>query len=882
MKIYKKIFIVFSLALFAIVIISFNKTNVKANSYDNKIICNATINDNFDTSTIQIVLNEEASRNNKEYSISDFAEINCTELVDVTKDVKNNFENGNDVLVNMDKFRRTLRIKINSSTKTEILNAIKILENRNDIYAVSPNYFLNLTKTVNDPNITSQWSINNIGLLNAWDITTGSSEVSVGVIDTGIDGTHVDLNNRVNRTLSKDFGGDSIIDPLVDIYGHGTHVAGIIGAAGNNGIGISGVCWNVSLISLKVINDETGEITNASLSDAICYAINQNIPILNMSLGNYYDDVGLSTALQMYGGVVVAAAGNEERNTDVYYHYPSSYNYDNIISVGASTSTNNIMTNSQGFGGSNYGKNTVDLFAPGHIIYSTIPGNAYTYYSGTSMAAPHVAGVAALLLSKYPNLPTWVIKKIIMNGVDKCSDSSGNPIFTNLCVSEGRLNAYNSLNGYMNVAKGSTSNVTSNLNNGKGLFEFYQQGSGFVKITMQAINGNGTIECPQGSISILNKNGEVMSKCEMNDFTDKATNKENQSSFIVFMPESGSYYIDVDCSEVDMSSFTLLVENTEHYSPTINLFDYAQTQEFTIPFLSNVQSNDYIKSIRFNQSAKYNLTFSTNGTARLVVLKTNVTNESDELVEYANQLVNGTTTISLNLAAGLYYIGYFDLSDESIADINLTRKITHTDNRSLVTDPDKATPSGSQISVAERDTIWYDRSYRGTSIIEGFTRLIYLDDDYAPSVSRLDYDWYSSDENVAIVTSYGTVLAKNVSQNTTVKIMAVYKNDMSKVYVKEFTILNDTKTYNSDPLDIEMTLNVSAGKYTSISFGNTPVPINLLQYYYWSSSDYSCASVDNWGRIYCYYSAVGQTVEITGTYLYNSRVRIKITVNIVN
>ena len=153
----------------------------------------------------------------------------------------------------MDKFRRTLRIKINSSTKTEILNAIKILENRNDIYAVSPNYFLNLTKTVNDPNITSQWSINNIGLLNAWDITTGSSEVSVGVIDTGIDGTHVDLNNRVNRTLSKDFGGDSIIDPLVDIYGHGTHVAGIIGAAGNNGIGISGVCWNVSLISLKVI-----------------------------------------------------------------------------------------------------------------------------------------------------------------------------------------------------------------------------------------------------------------------------------------------------------------------------------------------------------------------------------------------------------------------------------------------------------------------------------------------------------------------------------------------------------------------------------------------------------------------------------------------------
>lgn len=882
MKITKKVSIFIILFLICLITFSIGNINVRANEATDKLYCNATINDNFDSSTIQIVLNDVSSASNKEYTINDFPEINCSSVVDVTKTISDNIKNGNTNLINSSSFKRVLNITITNPGKTNVLNAISVLEQRNDVYSVSPNYYIEYSSIPNDEYIDYQWAINNINLPAAWNINTGSDSVLVGVIDTGIDGNHLELENRVSTNLSKDFAEDGTANPLVDLVGHGTHVAGIIGAEGDNEIGVTGVCWDVTLVSLKVINESDGNLYNSDVVKAIYYAASNDIPIINMSLGSYYDDPTMATAIQTYTGLVVAAAGNEERNTDIYLSYPAAYNFSNIISVGASNSSNNLWVQSGQFGGTNYGKNTVDLFAPGASIISTLPGNSIDAKTGTSMATPHVAGVAALLLSEYPNLSAVAIKEIIMNGVDKCVDSSGNLIYDDLCVSEGKLNAYNSLNGYKTLSKGTSTNVVENLNDGKGLFGFSQYGSGFVEITMTSTKSSGTITYPQGSFRVLNDDGEVVKKCEMSNFTDEAINKLGQNSFTVFLPESGYYYIDVDYSEENLTALNFVVENIESYGSSINLFNYVENAEFEIPFANNIQSDDFFKSITLKQSSQYELDIETTGSARLVVVKSDSTSPFSGLEVYKNQVITGNTTITLNMDAGTYYIGYFDNLDNSSLSISMTRKVSQYGGSVMVTDPDYGTNAGSQITVAERDIVFYNRSFRGTNILEGFTRLVYFDDDYAPSVSRLDYDWYSSDENVAIVTSYGTVLAKNVSQNTTVKIMAVYKNDMSKVYVKEFTILNDTKTYNSDPLDIEMTLNVSAGEYTSISFGNTPVPINLLQYYYWSSSDYSCASVDNWGRIYCYYSAVGQTVEITGTYLYNSRVRIKITVNIVN
>ena len=204
----------------------------------------------------------------------------------------------------------------------------------------------------------------------------------------------------------------------------------------------------------------------------------------------------------------------------------------------------------------------------------------------------------------------------------------------------------------------------------------------------------------------------------------------------------------------------------------------------------------------------------------------------------------------------------------------MTRNLTSYGSSYLVPDPDVRTPCGSQIDVEEADINIYNRSYRQTNITEGFTRLIYLDSP-APSVSRLDYYWYSSNEDVAIITDYGTVLALpiNTSQET-VKIMAVYKYDMSKCYVKEFVVKNDTSTYSSDPIDIYLDMTAQAGQYISIDLSDVDVPINFLQYYNWTVQ--SGGFADSWGRIYAYNDSLGTTLSVTGVYQYNSKVKIHI------
>ena len=217
------------------------------------------------------------------------------------------------------------------------------------------------------------------------------------------------------------------MDPT-DHVGHGTHVAGIIGANGNNGIGIAGVCWNISLVSLKIA-DASGTPDIQYAIRAIDYAASKNISILNCSFSGSGSSLAIRTAMENFTGLVVCAAGNDNSDNDIYLRSPCGNNdLNNVISVGA------INQNNKKWAYSNYGATKVDLFAPGDGIYSTYPNN-YKYDSGTSMAAPHVTGVAALLLSRYPDMSAGVLKASILEGVDKLPDLSG------LCVTGGKLNA---------------------------------------------------------------------------------------------------------------------------------------------------------------------------------------------------------------------------------------------------------------------------------------------------------------------------------------------------------------------------------------------------------------------------------------------------------
>lgn len=273
-------------------------------------------------------------------------------------------------------------IYLKNKEKMEVINTINKLSNNPYVVYAEPDYLYETDIIPNDPDFKYLWGMQNIKSPFAWDYTTGNHNVVVGVLDSGIDANHP-----------------------VDVTGHGTHVAGIIGAVGNNCIGVTGVCWNVQLASFK-IGDNRIEL--AAAISAIYFANMMNIPILNNSWGGRTYSPILKYAIEHYDGLFIASAGNSSSNNDLLPSYPASYNSDNIISVAASTPENTLSSFS------NYGAKNVDIAAPGTDILSTSLYGEYSYKNGTSMAAPYVAGAAALLKSYMPFLTTFQIKYIIL------------------------------------------------------------------------------------------------------------------------------------------------------------------------------------------------------------------------------------------------------------------------------------------------------------------------------------------------------------------------------------------------------------------------------------------------------------------------------------
>lgn len=376
------------------------------------------------------------------------------------------------------RFKRTgirlLKLKGGITTR----EALELFEHNPDVEYAEPNYKrYALDLFPNEPQFVELWGLHNTGQMSgtpdadidapeAWQITTGSDDVIVAVMDTGVDYSHVDLSENMwtndvefNGLPGVDDDGNGYVDDIygIDAYSddtdpldednHGTHCSGTIGAVGNNGIGVAGVAWNVRIMALRFIGFGGGFTGDAI--ECLEYAImmkedfGHNVRVVNASFGGSeysqaeYDAIRAAADADI---LFVASAGNHSVDNDAQGHYPCGYDLPNIVSVAATDRKDSLLYfDDPLFTGSNWGAKTVDLAAPGQAILSCKRSDSYGYMSGTSMAAAHVSGLAALILAANPGYTWDQVNFNILFTVDSAAGLDG------LVLTGGRINANNAL-----------------------------------------------------------------------------------------------------------------------------------------------------------------------------------------------------------------------------------------------------------------------------------------------------------------------------------------------------------------------------------------------------------------------------------------------------
>lgn len=340
----------------------------------------------------------------------------------------------------------------------DVAATVRLCEADSSVAYAEPNYIYTASRLPNDPRFPELWALQNpngidIGAPKAWDVQTGVPGIRVAIIDTGVDYTHADLqanmwhnpgesgggrehngvdddaNGFVDDVFGWDFAGKDS-DPKDD-NGHGSHVAGTIAATGDNHVGVVGVNWRASIMACKFLT-ANGSGSASDAIEAILYAAENGARVANNSWGGGGFSQALRDAIEFArqkNVIFVAAAGNEGNDNDLTPSYPASYDVANVVAVAAHDRAGQMASFS------NFGKTSVDLAAPGVDILSSTPGNAYQVFSGTSMATPHVSGVAALLIAQNQSLTYRQVLVRIAGSVDAAA------AFENTTWSGGRLNA---------------------------------------------------------------------------------------------------------------------------------------------------------------------------------------------------------------------------------------------------------------------------------------------------------------------------------------------------------------------------------------------------------------------------------------------------------
>lgn len=357
------------------------------------------------------------------------------------------------------------------SEQSDLKSVANMLLHHKQVKFVEPNIKVEASYTPKDPGYSKQWYLKKIGMPKAWDVTKGSSKVTVAVIDGGVQVDHPELKGKIVYPYDivkgkTTFKGDH----------HGTHVAGIIAASFNNK-GIAGIAPNVKIMPINVFQGSAAEVFD--IVEAVYYAVYFKADIINMSLVSYQYSEALEEATDFAnseGVVVVAAAGNEDISTETY---PAAYH--SVMAVSATNSNDRISRFS------NYGT-YIDFAAPGEDIYSTNANSSYVYMNGTSMAAPVVSGISALVLSKNPFLTPKQVKSILGKSALDLGLKGWDPLY-----GYGRVDAYQSLkltpDPIKSLSVGSSTFKMTGKN--KNTFSFYPFKGTTVSFYMK--NSKGTV-----------------------------------------------------------------------------------------------------------------------------------------------------------------------------------------------------------------------------------------------------------------------------------------------------------------------------------------------------------------------------------------------------
>lgn len=335
------------------------------------------------------------------------------------------------------------------------MEALKKLRRDPRVSYAEPNY---LVKEFSSPNDLDPrlWGLQNlerpgqdISAVSAWEIQHGGGGPLVAVLDSGCDYNHPDLDANVWRNPGEiaangiDDDGNGVVDDLrgynaarktgdpMDDRSHGTHVCGTIGAVGNNGQGVVGVNWHAQLMPVKFLEGGYGDTADAI--EGLLYADKMGARLTSNSWGGVNYSQALYDVLASSPALHVCAAGNDHANNDVATVYPAGYDLPNVLAVAATDSQDQLASFS------NYGATTVHVAAPGDKIFSTMPGNQLGYKSGTSMATPHVSGLASLIATEYPDISNAALKDRLVFGTDRL------PALEGRVVSGGRINAARAL-----------------------------------------------------------------------------------------------------------------------------------------------------------------------------------------------------------------------------------------------------------------------------------------------------------------------------------------------------------------------------------------------------------------------------------------------------